>query len=105
MVPFKNRLPRDAFRARGYRVVSTPFFSLRTKDNELGVNRIGVVVSKSIDKRATRRNFWERQAKDQLLKAPNFGKDFIFIAFPTIQKISRQELVEEIKKILKKMER
>jgi ribonuclease P protein component len=105
MLPLKNRLPRQEFRVRGYRTVTTPFFSLKTKENEVGVNRIAVVVGKSVDKRATQRNFWERQAKNQFLKAPNFSKDFILTIFPRIASLSGQQFGEEMKKILKKIER
>lgn len=101
MIPKKQRLPREAFRESGYRSLKTPFFLIKTKKNDIGVNRIGVVVSVSVDKRAVRRNFWERQAKAQLLKAPNVGKDIIFIAFPKINILTRAQFAEEIKKILK----
>lgn len=103
MIPKKARLPRAGFREGGYRSIGTPFFSLKVKNNEAGTNRIGVVVGKSVDKRAVRRNFWERQAKVQLLKVPNLGKDIIMIIFPKTNKLTRQEFIEEMKKTLKKL--
>ena len=105
MIPKRARLPRASFRERGYRTIATPFFSLKVKDNGAGTNRIGVVVGKSVDKRATRRNFWERQAKAQLLTAPNLGKDFILTAYPKINTLTRKKFLEEIKKILKDLHR
>jgi len=103
MLPKKNRLPREAFRERGYRAAATPFFSIKTKNNTLGANRIGVVIGLSVDKRATRRNFLERQVKNQLLRAPNLGKDIIVIIFPKVRELSKRQFVEEIKKSLKKV--
>lgn len=105
MLPLKNRLPRQEFRARGYRTVTTPFFSLKTKENAVGVNRIGVVIGKSVDKRATQRNFWERQAKSNFLKAPNLSKDFILTIFPRIASLSKQQFAEEMEKTLKTLKR
>jgi ribonuclease P protein component len=100
MLPAKNRLPREEFRARGWRTVTTPFFSLKTKQNDVGVNRFAVVVGKSVDKRATQRNFWERQAKTQLLKAPKSSKDFIVIIFPRVASLSKLQFEQEMKKVL-----
>jgi ribonuclease P protein component len=103
MIPKKARLPRAGFRERGYRVYSTPFFSLKVKNNETGGNRIAVIVGKSVDKRAVRRNFWERRAKVQLLQAPNLGKDIIMTIFPKVSTLTRQEFIKEIKKLLTKL--
>jgi ribonuclease P protein component len=103
MLPQKNRLPRFAFRAPGYRTVSSPYFSLKAKDNELLLNRIGVVVGKSVDKRAARRNFWERQGKTELLRAPSFNKDFILTVFPKVKTLTKRQFGEEIKKLLNKL--
>jgi ribonuclease P protein component len=104
MLPLKNRLPRQEFRVRGYRTVTTPFFSLKNKENSVHVNRFAVVVGKSVDKRATQRNFWERQAKTQFLKAPNLSRDFILTIFPRVASLSRLQFAEEIKRTLKKIE-
>jgi ribonuclease P protein component len=91
MIPQKSRLPRDGFRAHGYRIFTTPYFSLKSKNNTLGINRIGVVVGKSVEKRATQRNFWERQAKGELLKAKNRSRDYL---------LTRTEFGKEIKKAI-----
>jgi ribonuclease P protein component len=115
MLPAKNRLPRENFRVRGYRVVATPHFSLKTKDNLLSVNRIGVVIGTSVDKRATRRNFWERQVKAQFLRMPGMstkpaepatgagaaGKDFIVTIFPKVKNLTKRQFNKELEKILK----
>lgn len=99
MVPKTRRLPREAFRSRGYQTTATPYFSVRTKNNFLSVNRIGVVVPKAVDKRATRRNFLERQAKAELLRMPNQGKDIVVTIFPKAAALDKNALRKEMKKI------
>jgi len=102
MVPRERRLPREAFHSHGSRTIKTPFFLLKTKDNEADVNRIGVVIGKSVDSRATRRNALERQIKTHLLRAPNLKKDFIFMAFPNITALDKDGLAKEVAKALEK---
>jgi ribonuclease P protein component len=108
MIPQKSRLPRDGFRARGYRIFSTPYFSLKVKKNSLPTNRIGVIVGKSVDKRATQRNFWERQAKTQLLLAPTLasdaplgGKDLALMIFPKVRALTKADFIKELQKTIK----
>ena len=100
MVPQKFRLPAGGFKAGAYRIVKTPYFSLKFKDNGTEKNRIGVVVGKSVDKRAVRRNSLERQAKNALLKAPQLGKDLILTIFPKTNALTKKEFGEELKKIV-----
>ena len=100
MIPQKARLPREEFEARGYRRAATPYFALKFKENTLDGNRIGVVVGKSVDKRATRRNFLERQAKSALMKLPAIGRDMILMVSPRANVLSREEFQKEMKKIL-----
>ncbi len=102
MIPRKNRLPREAFRARGYWTVATPFFSFKTKNNNLYFDRIGVVVGKSVDKRAVRRNFWERQVKAQLLQVHGGGRDFLVMVFPKINSLTKKEFVDIFEKTVNK---
>lgn len=103
MLAQKNRLPREGYRGRGYSTVATPFFSLKAKNNSLETSRIGVVVGLSVDKRATRRNFWERQVKTQLLGLANLNKDFVVIIFPRVNSLTRKQFIEEFQKALKKI--
>jgi len=103
MVPKKSRLLREGFDLRGYRPIKTPFFTLKVKDNGLKANRIGVIIGKHIDKRAVRRNFWKRQAKKELLKAPAMGKDLVLTIYPKTNTFTKREFVEEIKKVLQKI--
>jgi ribonuclease P protein component len=111
MVPKKSRIPRTGFESQGYRVLRSPYFSVKVKKNDLvsssaasavpPANRIAVVVGKSVDKRAVRRNFWKRQAKMQLLKLPPTGTDFILTIYPKTNTLTKEQFAAEIKKILK----
>jgi ribonuclease P protein component len=103
MIPRTGRLPSDEFRARGYRTVTTPFFSLRVKKNSLDKNRIGVVIGLAVDKRAVKRNFWKRQAKFQLMRLSHAGKDFLVVFFPKIKQLTKTEFAVELKKALEKL--
>jgi ribonuclease P protein component len=99
MVPKTSRLPREELRARGYRTMATPFFSLKTKNNLLSVNRIGVVVGKAVDKRATRRNFWKRIAKAELLRLPGGGRDIVMTLSPRVKALTKQDFKSALSKI------
>lgn len=101
MVPKKSRVPRDGFGSGGYRVLRNPYFSVKVKKNGSAANRVAVVVGKSVDKRAVRRNFWKRQAKAQLLKMPPSGTDFILTIYPKTNTLTKEQFTAEIKKLLK----
>jgi ribonuclease P protein component len=73
------RLPKDEFRARGYRTATTPYFSVKIKKNTHKENRLGVVIGVSSLKNATKRNFWRRQARSVFLEMPPAGFDLLII--------------------------
>lgn len=101
MVPKKSRIPRTGFESGGYRILRSPYFSARAKKNTLATNRIAVVVGKSVDKRAVRRNFLKRQAKLELLKLSPSGSDLIITIYPKANALTKQQFIAEIKKIVK----
>jgi ribonuclease P protein component len=98
MVPKKSRMPRQSFESGGYRTARTPYFSLKMKLTGLGTNRIGVIVAKSVDKRAVRRNLLKRRAKVELLRVPASGKDFILMLYPKANQLTNMEFTKEIRK-------
>jgi ribonuclease P protein component len=103
MVPQRARLPREAFSVAGYRRIASPFFSLKFKKNMADSNRIAVIIGKSVDKRATRRNFLERRVKAGLLELPNFHNDLIITVFPKANTLTAANFRSEIKNLLKKL--
>ena len=100
-----SRLPRSEFRSRGYRAFATPFFSIKVKRNTKLVNRLGVIVGKSVDKRAVRRNALRRQAKPIVAKATNIagsGFDLILTIFPKANTLNKKGFSDELQHILEK---
>lgn len=106
-MPQDSRLPKEEFRARGYKTTATPFFLVKTKRNGLGYSRIGIVIGKAIYKEATKRNFWKRQIKMGILqktkdgKIPRGGNDFLII-FISNKKLAltKKQLQEDLEKII-----
>jgi ribonuclease P protein component len=79
MVSRTSRLPYEEFRARGYREMTTPYFSIKAKRNFRKEGRFGMIVSASSIKNAVQRNFWRRQAKSVFLKIAPCGFDIFVI--------------------------
>jgi ribonuclease P protein component len=104
MVPKKSRIPRTEFGLQGYRSARSPFFSLKVRKNNSGEagmrNRVAVVVGKSVDKRAVRRNSLKRQVKSQLLKLPANGIDLVITIYPKANELTKQHFMAEMKKII-----
>lgn len=94
-------LPRD----RKSTYSKTSSFTLRSQRNSLEHSRIGIVVSKKVDKRATVRNRLKRtfranleEKKIHLLK----GFDFLFIFHPQIKDHvadAQKEALQSIEKL------
>lgn len=102
MIQAKNRLPRALFRARGYRTVATPYFLIKTKENNQPQNRFGVIIGRSFDKKAVVRNYWERRVKSQLLKFPAQGKDIICICQPRVKQLTPEQFNAQFDALLTK---
>jgi ribonuclease P protein component len=100
MVPQKSRLPREEFKAGGYKTIQTPFFSLKTKRNELGHIRIGVIIGKAVHKEAAKRNFWKRQARSTLLELAKGNNDLLMIFLPGKKSVTKKQFKEELSRAL-----
>jgi ribonuclease P protein component len=103
--PLKSGLPREEFKARGYKTTPTPFFLLKSKKNGLGYPRIGIVIGKAIYKEATRRNFWKRQARIKLLNTINEGTDIlmIFVSSRNKTKLTKKQFQEDLDQAINKI--
>jgi ribonuclease P protein component len=104
MIPRASRLPYEEFRARGYREMATPYFSVKVRKNSLRKNRFGIVIGVAAIKSAARRNFWRRQAKSVFLEMPQRGMDVLIIlhsrvALP-VKSIFRKSLGDAIISLL-----
>ena len=99
-MPHVVRLPRKEFKSRGYRAVRTPFFSLKTKGNQSKNIRLGIVVGKSVEKTAVKRNFWKRQARAILGKSVPPGNDAIIILQPGVRELTKKQFHEALIKAI-----
>ena|SRR6185437_15878188 len=90
------RLPREEFRAHGYRTIATPFFLIKIKRNAGRNVRVGVVAGKSVAKTATGRNFWKRQTKEVMAKGLKGPLDALIIISPRVADLTKKKFREEL---------
>jgi ribonuclease P protein component len=103
MSPILSRLPKKEFESRAFKVVRTPYFSLRVKKNDLQRRRVGVIAGKAVHKSAVKRNFWRRQAKTALAELVTPGNDFLIIFFSKTNKLTKQEFRETLGEAVAKL--
>ena len=98
MLAKKAKLPTGEFRSKHYRAVTTPFFSIKVKENKEGHGRIGVVAGAAVAKNAAKRNFLKRQVKTTLFQNTkrNIGKDFLVILSPKIKSLTKKQIKNAI---------
>jgi len=95
MLPQSSRLPYREFRSRGYRAVTTPFFTLKTKKGVTPRNRLGIVIGVAAEKNAARRNFWKRHTKTVFQTLPDCGNDYLIIFSKNIKDSTLKRFKEE----------
>ncbi len=86
--------------------VETPLFTLFIKQNNVGFLRLGVVVSKSVDKRAVIRNTLRRRIKEwvrKLTPPPIHAKDIVFLLKKEVVIAPRKKIYEELNAIKEKI--
>ncbi|MDR3582018.1 MAG: ribonuclease P protein component [Candidatus Pacebacteria bacterium] len=98
MPPRLSRLPKQEFLSRGFRVVKTPYFSLKQKKNDIQKNRFGAIIGKAVHKSAVERNFLRRQAREGISKTISSGNDILVIFAPAANKLTKRRLHEELAK-------
>lgn len=105
MLPKENRLPaleiRNVLRSKE-RVSSQEFQIVFTKNNR-SFSRFAVIVSNSIDKRATIRNRTRRLARESIRRLVSkmiLGIDAIFIARQSFANKTQNEVQEHLEKLL-----
>jgi ribonuclease P protein component len=93
MIKRENRLS-SSVRFNNSHSFVTPQFILKEKENNLPVNRFGIIVSKKIDKRAVVRNKIKRFFRDafvDLEKKINTKHDILIIVRKTVLDKAREE--------------
>ena len=107
MLAKKFRLPISEFYARKEKTetVRSAHFVVRWTQTNLPFSRFGVVVKKSEEKRAVRRNKIRRTVFDAvyLLRAHSMkGYDILMVASPALFHVSTRDVEKEIEEVLKK---
>lgn len=97
----QNRLPGGRFYGSSF--FSAPLFILKVKENNLGLNRFGIVVSKKIDKRSVVRNRIKRLLREILVNLNSKitpGHDMLFIVRKGISDSAKNQAGTLIKRVL-----
>jgi len=102
MLPQANRIKKKKdfeIIFRNSKSLKNSLFILKIIKNDLGINRVGFVVSKKVSKKAVIRNKIRRRLSDTV-KAEmgniKLGIDLVFIALPGIEKREFPEIKEAI---------
>jgi ribonuclease P protein component len=102
MLKRANRLSKIV-RGIGGNKYFSPLFQVKVSENNTDKARFGFIVSKKIDKRAVIRNQTKRVLRSAAETFLNNlkGKDIIIIAKKNLLPKEKEEVVEELSKILK----
>lgn len=78
---------------------------LKTKKNDLGINRFAFIVSKKVSKKASERNRIKRKLRE-IIKLKNglsgSGKDNLFIVLSGLEKESAEKIEKTVERLLEK---
>jgi ribonuclease P protein component len=104
MLAKKYRLPvHKIYKIRG-RTFNSDYFSIKIVGNDLGFNRFGVVVGAKVSKKAVVRNKLRRlifsAISGNFKNISNIGKDLLIIVKPTVIYLSKEEIKNQIIKLL-----
>lgn len=100
MLKKENRL--SSFLLASPKQFSTQLFNIKIARNGQGLNRFAFVVSKKIDQRAVIRNELKRKVRsciEEIFDSIDLGNDFIVYPKQSAKEASRDQVLEEIKKV------
>jgi|GEM_PF-4605082 len=98
----ENRVPGQ-IKFNNARRYSTSLFTVKTKDNELKLNRFAIVVSKNIYKKSTARNKAKRLLRSVIEKIEmkkEEGKDILIIVKGDVLKAVKGDLAKHLNEVL-----
>lgn len=104
MLAKKNRLPVGKLGLIG-RTLRAKYFTIKISYNGILDSRVGIIVSKRVDKRAVVRNRVRRRIATimyELLPGVQAGYDMLFIVNKELIILSQEDLIQEIKLALSK---
>jgi len=96
MLAKKFRLPFWEFYQKFDETFTTSYFTIKIKKNRLGYNRFGIILPTKVEKKSSSRHYLKRRLSCFLRNLPNFSRDFLIIALPSLKKISQEKNKEEI---------
>ena len=108
MLSRSNRLTRNKDFQRIYDHGQTcrgPYLMIKVLKNELSINRLGIVVSKKVSKKAVTRNKikrWIRYLFSQELFQLKPGYDIMVITYPKIRNQEYKTIKENLMEVFKK---
>ena len=100
----ENRLV-PGVRFNNFHILTVTQFTLKNKENNLGLNRFGIVVSKKVDARAVVRNKVKRFFRTELMninKKIVAGHDILFLVKKEVLNKTKEENLLAIKNALEK---
>ena len=95
------RLPIQGVVGKSGRIIKTPCFLVKIFSNELRYPRFGIVISKKISAKATKRNEIRRMLFSMIEKDFFPPNDFLIIVSPKINESGKEEIMIQLKKALK----
>jgi len=99
MLKREFRIPKGV-RFNSSRLLSSPLFTIKVRENGLSFNRFAIIVSKKVDKRAVVRNRIKRLINsciEELRKSLKQGQDMLFIVKKGAIGKTRQDVYSEIR--------
>lgn len=108
MLPAKNRLTKNREFSSIFkegRSVYSGSLGLKYFSNDLGVNRVGILVGVKVSKLAARRNLYKRRLRAifyQENKTLKQGYDLVIVTKPEIKNLSYQDLRKNFNDLLAK---
>jgi len=109
MLKKSNRITKDKEFDRAFKIGQsfyTKLFGIKAASNGLEINRLGVLISTKVSKKAVIRNKVKRQVREIIQKElPNLknGKDLVIIVFSQILGKKFEEIKEAFILALKKL--
>lgn len=103
MLAKKYRLPIQEMIKKNGKAIKWPFFLIKIFQSRFPYSRFGIIISKKAAKSAVKRNKLKRLIFSVLNPMENIGKDFLIIISPAMDKIEKEEIIEQIKSAFKKL--
>jgi ribonuclease P protein component len=92
MIPKRSRLLPTSFPKKAGVAIRTPLFVVKRRENTLGHNRFGVIVSATQEPSSVGRHAIRRRILQRAIKLPARSSDYLFIATGRAQTYTKERL-------------